>query len=213
MPKVESFNDYPTMYEQWFEKNYFAYKSELKAIKEFLPEKGKGIEIGVGSGRFAEPLGIRIGVDPSKEMRKMASQKGVEVFDAVAENLPFEDEAFDFALMTTTVCFLDNIEEAFKEANRVLKSYGCLIVSFIDKNSPIGKEYRQNKEKSIFYRVATFFSVDEIIFYLKRSGFKSFNFRQTLFQKLDELKNLEPVKDGYGEGSFVVIKAIKSDVV
>ncbi len=32
--------------------------------------------------------------------------------DGVAEKLPFEDHFFDFALMVTTICFLDNVKQA-----------------------------------------------------------------------------------------------------
>jgi len=69
----------------------------------------KGIEIGVGSGRFAVPLGIKTGVDPSPRMREIAQQKGVKVIDAVAEELPFENSQFELVLMVTTICFVDNL--------------------------------------------------------------------------------------------------------
>jgi len=41
------------------------------------------------------------------------------------------------------------------------------------------------------------------------ADFKSFNFAQTIFHNLAEIKGIEPVKDGYGEGSFVVARALK----
>lgn len=46
----------------WFERHRFVYESELLAVKEQLPEGGKGSEIGVGSGRFAAPLNIKQGL-------------------------------------------------------------------------------------------------------------------------------------------------------
>jgi hypothetical protein len=56
-----------------------------------LPKSGTGVEIGVGTGRFAEPLGIRVVIEPSKAMRRMAQKRGIEVIDGVAESLPFDD--------------------------------------------------------------------------------------------------------------------------
>jgi len=44
---------------------------------------------------------------------------------------------------------------------------------------------------------------------LSRVGFKEFNFKQTIFHSLNEIKNVELAKEGYGEGSFVVIRARK----
>ena len=91
MARIEPFEKYPSRYEDWFEKNKFAFESELYAIREQLPKSDKGIEIGVGSGRFAAPLGIKIGIDPSKKMREIARKRGIEVINSVAENLPFDN--------------------------------------------------------------------------------------------------------------------------
>jgi len=157
MPKVEPFEEYTSQYEDWFERNKFLYESELAAIREQLPERGKGIEIGVGSGRFAAPLGIRLGIEPSHKMRELAQKRGIKVIEGVAEKLPFRDSQFEFALMVTTVCFVDDIQTSFQEAYRVLKPGGYLIIGFIDKESSIGKSYQQRKKKSIFYRIATFY--------------------------------------------------------
>jgi len=209
MARIEPFEKFAHRYEDWFEENKFVYKSELLAIREQLPESGEGIEIGVGSGRFARPLGIKLGIEPSGEMRKIAQGKGIKVVDGIAEALPFDNSQFEFALMVTTICFLDDIETAFRETYRILKPGGCLIVGFIDKDSPIGKLYQQHKKNSVFYRVAIFYSVDEVISYLKKANFKDFNFNQTIFHNLAQIKDIEPVKEGYGEGSFVVIKAMR----
>ncbi len=209
MAKIEPFEKYSSRYEDWFEVNKFVYESELKAIKAQLPENGEGIEIGGGSGRFAAPLDIKSGIEPSQKMREIALKRGIEAADGVAEKLTFDDFQFDFALMVTTVCFLDNIKEAFKEAYRIIKRDGSFIIGFIDKNSPVGKSYQKHKQESVFYKIATFYSVEEIISHLKNAGFNDFCFTQTIFHNLVEIKDIEAIKEGYGEGSFVVVKAIK----
>jgi len=209
MTKAKPFDDYASQYEDWFERNKFTFESELRAIREQLPRSNNGIEIGVGSGRFAVPLGIKIGVDPSRKMRKLAQKRGIKVIDGVAESLPFDDSQIDFALMITTICFVDDIKVSFQEAYRVLKPGGVLIIGFIDKESPIGRLYQQHKGKSVFYRIATFYTVDEVVSNLEKAGFKNFNFTQTIFHNLADIRDIEPIKKGYGEGSFVVIKATK----
>jgi len=209
MLKHNPFDEYPARYEDWFERNEFVFQSELQAVRKQLPTGKNGIEIGVGSGRFAAPLGIKIGVDPSREMGRIAQQRGIKIIHGVAERLDFDDSQFDFALMVTSVCFVDDIERSFQEAFRVLKAGGSLIIGFVDRDSVVGRLYQEHKEKSVFYRSAIFYTVDELIPDLKRAGFKKFSFSQTLFHELSLVKSVEIVKEGYGEGSFVVMKAEK----
>ena len=111
--------------------------------------------------------------------------------------------------MVTTICFLDDIEAAFKEAFRVLKPGGHLVIGFIDKESRVGTYYQQHKSESVFYKAATFYSVDEVTSYLKKTGFIDLKFTQTIFHRLSEIKKLEPFQKGCGEGLFVVVKALK----
>jgi ubiquinone/menaquinone biosynthesis C-methylase UbiE len=101
VPKIYPFDKYPDRYDRWFEKYKYVFKSELDAVRRLLPDAGLGLEIGVGSGRFAAPLGIQIGVEPAREMRRIAVRFGIKVVSACAEELPFNDAQFDFALMET----------------------------------------------------------------------------------------------------------------
>lgn len=208
MPGIPSFDQNVDRYEQWFLENPLAYVSELHALRELLPQ-GRGCEVGVGTGRFAAPLGIRKGVEPSRPMAEIAKKKGIEVTAGVAEHLPFGDGEFDFCLMVTTVCFLDDIDLAFREVHRVVKNRGAFLLGFVDRESPLGKEYAARKDQSPFYRDATFYSVGEITLRLRDAGFREFLFRQTLFLQLSELQQPEPVKEGHGEGSFVVVRCMK----
>ncbi|MBA7484386.1 hypothetical protein ES707_19911 [subsurface metagenome] len=79
----------------------------------------------------------------------------------------------------------------------------------MDKNSKIGRIYQKNKQKSVFYRAAIFFNTEEVVELLKKAGFKDFEFRQTIFNNLDKITQVEKIKEGYREGSFVVIRAQK----
>ncbi len=55
-------------YENWFEEHKSTYWSEVKALKKAKP-KGFGLEVDVGSGRYANALDVKIGIDPSKNMQ------------------------------------------------------------------------------------------------------------------------------------------------
>ena len=85
MAKTGPFDSHSEDYEKWFDLNKYAYESEIKAIKHYIPEKGKGVEIGIGSGLFAQPLGIKTGIEPSKGMRKIAIERGLDVQDGMGD--------------------------------------------------------------------------------------------------------------------------------
>jgi SAM-dependent methyltransferase len=207
--RVKSFEKNVDRYEAWFDRNQAAYQSELEALRSLLPKNGKGLEVGVGTGRFAAPLGVRVGVDPSPAMAKVAMERGIVVPFGVGENLPCKDSSFDFILLVTTICFLDDVPAAFLEVYRVLTAGGYILVGFINRESTLGKAYEQRKQSNEFYRQATFLSVDEVVLHLQQAGFRDFVFRQTIFQNPKEMKQLDLVRPGYGEGSFVVVRAKK----
>ena len=202
MPKIEPFELSTDAYEKWFVDNKQIYELELETIKQLIPPKSYGMEVGVGSGRFAAPLSIEIGVEPSPAMAEIARERGIEVEDGVAEKLPFKDDSFDFVLLVTTICFVDDIEKTFNEARRVLRKNGCIIVGFVDKNSSMGKKYLAKKNKSKFYNNAVFFSSEDVLNHLSKAGFNDFEIKQTI---LSENKNAL-IENGFGNGSFVVIK-------
>ncbi|MBW1887632.1 MAG: class I SAM-dependent methyltransferase [Deltaproteobacteria bacterium] len=212
MPKISPFEKYADQYEEWFVKNRWVYEAELRAVKAMIPSGGRGMEIGVGTGRFAGPLGIKNGVEPSKRMREIAQKRGIRTLDGVAEELPFGDSQFDFVLMVTTVCFVDDISKALLEAHRVLSHGGILIIGFVDRNSKVGQTYFDRQNESVFYKEATFFSNDELVGFIDQAGFKDLTFNQTIFRTLTETTRDEPVKSGHGEGSFVVIRGRKEQV-
>lgn len=207
---MEEFENYALEYDEWFDGHRVEYEQELKALRMLIPEEGEGIEIGAGTGRFSQPLGIVLGIEPSSAMREIAGKRGVNVVDGKAESLPLGNNTYCFALMVTTVCFIENPEYAFREVFRILKPGGYIIIGFIDGKSNLGKKYEKKKNKSKFYKNATFHTVKEIEDCLEKSGFSNLEYIQAkLPEDVVEGGDLV-VKQGYGEGSFVVIRGRKN---
>ena len=205
MPKINAFEKYSQAYDEWFINNADLYEAELEAVRQLMPTSCiESLEVGVGSGKFAAPLGIKTGVEPSEKMADKAGKQGIDVHMGVAENLPFSHSRFDCILMVTTICFVDDVLQSFKEAFRVLKPDGIIIVGFVDKKSDLGRQYQDKKENSRFYKDASFFSSQEVLAILKKAGFKTTKIRQTLISG----KPVNTILDGYGKGAFVVIKAV-----
>ncbi len=209
MNSIEIFEKYAQEYDEWFDVNRFAYESEVRALKKFIPENSEGLEVGVGTGRFAVPLGIKVGVEPAKAMADMARRRGIEVYEAKAEKLPFDDSSFDFVLIVVTICFVQDHIQALMEAKRVLKPGGCIIIGMIDRESFLGRLYGSKKKESKFYRHASFYSIRQVLDWLKRLEFEEIKTCQTIFKNPKRMTAIEPVKEGHGEGGFIVITAQK----
>ncbi len=209
MPRVAPFDTRWSRYEAWFQRHEAAYLSELLALRAFLPWSGLGVEIGVGSGRFAAPLGIQVGVDPSPRMLALAAARGIEVVHGVAENLPFAPASFDHALVVTTICFVDSPERMLAEAYRVLKPGGSLVIGLIDRESPLGQDYLAHQAENVFYREATFYSAEDIERLLGQAGFAISAWGQTVSRPLVEIRDVEPLQPGRGRCAFVVVSGRK----
>lgn len=213
MPITEPFDEYSAQYEQWFSDFRAVYESEVEALREILPQPSVGekepvgLEIGAGSGLFARPLGLQYGLEPSPAMMKRAADRGIEMKQGAAERLPYPDDSFDYTLMVTAICFLDDIDAAMEEIRRVLHPGGCAVFGFVDLDSPLGQFYLEHKDEDVFYREATFYSSRDVIGILERHGFEVEAVRQTVFGRLDEIEEVQPSKNGRGEGGFVVIRA------
>ncbi len=205
--KQNPFDNLAKDYETWFVENKVLFQSELLALKQVVPVGKKGVEIGIGSGIFAKQLGIRYGVDPSEPMLEYARERGLDVQKGVAEDLPYENQSFDFAVFITAICFIDNPELALQEAYRILKNHGEIIIAILDKETRFGKFLESNKKKSLFYKDARFFSVAEIRELMKKNNFRVNQIIQTLEDPAT--RRIEESVEGYGKGSFVVIKGVK----
>ncbi|MFC4405968.1 class I SAM-dependent methyltransferase [Haloarchaeobius iranensis] len=207
MPKSRPFERHTDRYDAWFEANDAAYRSEVASLERLVPHPGEGLEIGVGTARFAAPLGIAVGIDPAVEMLARARRRGVDVARGVAEDLPFRDGSFDTALVVTTICFVDDIPQTLSEARRVLRPDGSLVIGFIDRDSPVGQMYQETQSENPFYREAVFVSTDELVDALEAAGFSEFEFVQTIYRWPGELDEQDRIEEGHGEGSFVAIEA------
>jgi len=207
MARTAPFEIQHRRYDDWFERHAAAYQSELLAVRALLPWRGLGLSIGVGTGRFAAPLGVQVGIDPAREVLNYATNRGISSVQAVAEALPFADCSFEFVLSVTTICFVDDASAMMSEAYRVLKPGGGHLIGFIDRESDLGQYYLAHQAENVFYREATFYSAGEVEQLLHDTGFTEIIWVQTLSKKLDETNDIEALHTGYGEGAFVVVKA------
>jgi len=99
--------------------------------------RGRTIDIGAGTGAnlglFPDGLDQIVMAEPDPHMTKRLRNKlaeagaGVELVEAGAESLPFDDDSFDTAVFTLVLCTVPDPSAALAEAARILKPGGQLL--------------------------------------------------------------------------------------
>jgi len=197
-------------YDAWFDTNANVFASELLAVRELLPKPGRWIEVGVGSGRFAEALGIPVGVEPAEGIASLARERGVEVVRGRAEALPLEDGSVDALFLITSLCFVREMERAFVEAARVLVPGGEAIVAFLPSDSPFGALYTGGGTDDPFFARAFLRPRAEVIDALQATGLTVDRAVHTLTTEVVRANDgVEAPSPGWERGSFVVVRAVK----
>jgi ubiquinone/menaquinone biosynthesis C-methylase UbiE len=113
----------------------------------------------VGTGRFAAPLGLRAGVDPAREMLRLAPRE-LDLVEGVGVMLPLRRRAFPCALLVVTLCFVQDPVAVLREAMRVAERVAACIVP---RDSPWGRRYREAAWGHPFYAKARFYTVREVM--------------------------------------------------
>jgi len=170
-------------YHSWCMSNRWFYYFLSTEIKRKFSEAKRILDVGAGSGIFAEELGILfpkseiVCLDSSYKMCKLS--KGVRGDGA---QLPFKDEIFDLVTFCFSLHELE-IEKALGEAKRVLRKDGRVFIVDLNTEVPpfvkrmsrvflgkiIGSEYADHLEKIW----DGFKSCEEIAETLKKLGFEA----------------------------------------
>jgi ubiquinone/menaquinone biosynthesis C-methylase UbiE len=167
-------------YEQWFNRpqNKAAFDLETQLMRDLLqPMRGESVlDIGCGAGACLSALlemGLQVtGLDPSTYMLDISLEKmgnrvelyrgfRVELYRGFAEDLPFDDNSFNYSCLFTTLEFVDDPVKALREAFRVTKDR-----VFIGVFNRYALKGIQRRVKGIFsptiFNHAQFFSVWEL---------------------------------------------------
>lgn len=148
-------------YDEWYDMHGDIYEFELsilKKYKKYITERS--LEIGVGSGRFAQPLGIKYGIDISPNLLKIASERGIICKKESGSDTSFKKDQFDFIGIFFSLSFIADIKGLFTEIDRILNKKGKLLTLFINRNRKIPMS---SAKQSSFYKGATFYTPNEVI--------------------------------------------------
>ena len=211
--RASPFDSLASVYDDWFEEEgKLPFAIEVRAFHEvlsFLPKPW--LEIGMGSGRFAQALGIETGIDPSIKLLEMARKRGITTLLGRGEQQSFGKESFGTVFLIVTLCFLDSPLDVLREAYRILVPGGKVALGLVLRESPWGRFYQRKQQQGHrFYKYATFYSYDEVIGLLEEAGFLLEKVVSTLFQEPDRVEHMESPRNGYSaDAGFTVLVAHK----
>ena len=147
----------------WFHRNEAALKKrhlpeddpilmELLRLMPAIPrERMKVLEIGCGNGIRLNWLKENMnadcyGIDPSANAVAAACAKGVKVQQGTADDLPFDSQSFDIVIFgfCLYLCDREDLFSIAREADRVLRLPGWLMILDFFNPSLLAKDYRHH---------------------------------------------------------------------
>lgn len=212
---VKAFDQVAGFYDDWYShpQGRQVFKAELKALESLIPDSGLGLEVGAGTGVFAESLTEEnrkiICLDPSGAMLAKAKERKMPAIMGVGEHIPITERAVGFAYMVTTLEFLENPVTALKQVRETTKKAAPLTILFINADSAWGSLYRRIGIKGDpVFRYARLRSLREVHEMLVEAGYVIQGCVGTLTTGPEELDVGGELKEPGPETGVIVVKAL-----
>lgn len=175
---IRAFNIVANSYDEWYKhpQGKQVFNAELKAVETMVPVRGIGLELGAGTGIFAEHLSneerMVVCLDPSEEMLSKARLRDLISVLGVGGYLPFRVGVLVFTYMITVLEFLDDPVGVFEEVKRTTRHGAPLVILFINSESVWGDFYREigSKGDPVFQH-ARLYTLKQVIELLGKSGY------------------------------------------
>ncbi|MEA5113550.1 MAG: methyltransferase domain-containing protein [Geobacteraceae bacterium] len=168
---------------------------------------GRVLDVGAGTGMLIQKIralyvdSLLVGLDQAAGMGNCSiagsrGRGGVARVTGDGESLPFADCSFDLVLSTSTFQWLNSLDAAFREIERVLASGGCFRFALFGGGTMTELRHCYRRALEEAGRIAedrshSFFSVDEVADALGRAGFSQCDTRSTLeTEQYDSVKSL-----------------------
>jgi SAM-dependent methyltransferase len=205
-PQSSPFEALADKYDSWYDgKGRTAFETELAALRPLLTELPKPwLEVGVGTGRFAQALGIPLGVDPSPALLEKARQRGIEVLYGEGEELVFRAGSIGTVFLLTTWEFLNDPLKVLCQCRRVLKARGRLVNAFLDRDGKWGASYvERGRHGHPLLSHAHFDGYEDVARLTEQAGFEVLSTVSTLFHGPGETVAVEEARPGFVRGASI----------
>jgi ubiquinone/menaquinone biosynthesis C-methylase UbiE len=142
-PQVDNksyYDNFAATYEDRRHGGYHLLVDDLESELVLPWAEGKDVlEVGCGTGlildRVARVTDKAVGIDLSPGMLEHARARGLNVQEASATDLPFDDESFDVVYSFKVLAHVDPLETALAEIGRVLRPGGRAFIELYNKRS------------------------------------------------------------------------------
>ena len=211
---IRAFDLVAVTYDDWYNhpQGRQVFDAELKAVDMLIPKEGIGLELGAGTGIFAEHLtGVMrtvVCLDPSGEMLKKAAERGMASLLGVGEALPLRVGVLDFTYMVAVLEFLDEPAVVLREIRETAKGGADLIILFINSESAWGNLYRDIGSKGDpVFRHAKLYTMVEVEALMTVSGFRVTERAGTLTTQPMETEVEGAITEPSSENGVIVLRA------
>ncbi len=157
--------------------NKYCQERYKKLINHYARHTCSILDIGCGDGQILKAIcgNIKVGTDISKEICRSAKKYDFHLTLADSEHLPIKNGYFEVVTCINVVEHVSNVESLIKEAKRVLKKKGLLII--ITPNGDI--EFLLDIADSLKLKVPegphNFLKTKELVDMVKSNGLKILN--------------------------------------
>ena len=121
--------------DRWRRKNRYYYEEVERIVRFHVPQGASVLEIGCGSGDLLAALAPSrgIGVDLSPKTVEIARSKhpGLTFLVGDAEDIPLS-ETFDYVLLSDLIGYLDDVQRAFGQLDRVCHPRTRVIITYFN---------------------------------------------------------------------------------
>lgn len=202
-------------YDCWFdqERGRAVFATELACLQPLtVGHPGSWIEVGIGTGRFAEALGIGSGVDTSAAMVECARGRGVDARVAPSHATCWPAASLDGILMVMSACYLGDLTPTLAEARRILRADGRLVIGEVTPSGSWGRAIAAKRSAgNPWYMGVTLREPDEWLLVTRELGWRCADVRSGLFGRHDSATADLTVREGIDAGAGFVAFAWELD--
>ena len=212
--KVKVFDKVAEVYDNWYEhpQGKQVFTAERNTIDLMIPFQGLGIEIGAGTGVFAQSLQGEyrdiVCLDPSINMVSIAKKKMIHNVLGFGDYAPFRC-VFDFAYMVTVIEFLEDPVRTLLDIQRICKQNAPFTLLFINARSSWGAFYTElgSKGDPVFQH-ARLYRLDEILDVFEQVEYKIYQIKGTLASDPMDLEVNSDLIDPSDEAGVIIVRAL-----